>query len=66
MELYVARDKDGILTLFPCKPYCSESGVWYGETDGRDLVLKKDMLPEVTFENSPQCVTLGLINLKIT
>ena len=53
MELYVARDKDGILTLFPCKPYCSESGVWYGETDGRDLVLDKNLLPEVTFENSP-------------
>ena len=54
MELYVARDKDGILTLFPCKPYCSESGVWYGETDSRDLVLDKNLLPEVTFENSPQ------------
>lgn len=61
MELYVARDKDGILTLFPCKPYCSESGIWYGETDGRDLVLKKDMLPEVTFENSPQKIEIALI-----
>ena len=61
MELYVARDKDGILTLFPCKPYCSESGVWYGETDGRDLVLKKDMLPEVTFENSPKKIEITLI-----
>lgn len=61
MELYVARDKDGILTLFPCKPYCSESGVWYGETDGRELSLKKDMLPEVTFENSPKKIEITLI-----
>ena len=61
MELYVARDKDGILTLFPCKPYCSESGVWYGTTDGRDLVLKKDLLPEVTFENSPKKIEITLI-----
>ena len=61
MELYVARDKDGILTLFPCKPYCSESGVWYGETDGRELFLKKDMLPEVTFENSPKKIEITLI-----
>ena len=56
MELYIARDKDGMLTLFPCKPYCSKSGVWYGETDGRELVLKKTLFPEVTFENSPQRV----------
>ena len=60
MELYVARDKDGILTLFPCKPYCNESGVWYGETDSRDLVLDKNLLPEVTFENSPVEVNLIL------
>ena len=61
MELYIARDKDGILTLFPCQPYCSESGVWYGETDGRDLVLNKNLLPEVTFENSPQKIEITLI-----
>ena len=60
MELYVARDKDGILTLFPCKPYCSESGIWYGESDGRDLVLDKNLLPEVIFENSPVEVNLIL------
>ena len=60
MELYVARDKDGILTLFPCKPYCSENGVWHGETDGRELFFKKDMLPEVTFENSPKRITLSV------
>ena len=64
MELYVARDKDGILTLFPCKPYCSESGVWYGETDGRDLVLDKNLLSEITFENSPIKVKLMYENGK--
>ena len=66
-EYYIARDKDGLLWLFGSEPVKNETygvftvrrnenGEWTEEYE-----LKKEMFPEVTFENSPQKVELKLI-----
>ena len=58
--MFLARDKDGALSLFMEKPYCSAMGVWYAEWDSRNILLHKNQYPEVTFENSPVEVELDL------
>lgn len=67
MKLWIARDKDGALYLYNYKPCKSEfferftccikpNGEWSEEYE-----LNRHLLPEVTFENSPQEVELKLI-----
>ena len=67
MKLWVARDKDGGLYLYnyePCKNKISgrftccikPNGEWSEEYE-----LNSHLLPEVTFENSPQEVELKLV-----
>ena len=67
MKLCVARDKDGVLYLYiyePCKNKISgrftccikPNGEWSEEYE-----LNSHLLPEVTFENSPQEVELKLV-----
>ena len=67
-EYYIARDKDGLLWLFGSEPVKNEidgifmvnrneNGEWPEEYE-----LKKEMFPEVTFENSPQRIELKLVN----
>ena len=68
MKLWIARDKDGGLYLYnyePCKNKISErftcgikpNGEWSEEYE-----LDCHLLPEVTFENSPQEVELKLVS----
>ena len=69
MKLWIARDKDGGLYLYnyePCKNKISgrftccikPKGEWSEEYE-----LNSHLLPEVTFENSPQEVELKLVNI---
>ena len=67
MGLWVARDKDGGLFLYNYEPSKNEilgrftcstkpNGEWSEEYE-----LNSNLLPEVTFENSPQEVELKLV-----
>lgn len=67
MKLWAARDKDGGLYLYdyePCKNKISgrftcsikSNGEWSEEYE-----LNSQLLPQVTFENSPQVVELKLV-----
>lgn len=59
MKLWIARDKDGVLSLFDDKPFKNEYECW---TTVRNCYLIDDELfPEVTFENSPQQFELKLV-----
>lgn len=63
--LWLARDKDGYLFLFKKKPF--RCGTYFSDNyDGFQLrsekiQLKKDLYPNVTFENSPHEVKLEFI-----
>ena len=70
-KLWVARDKDGGLYLYnyePCKNKISgrftccikPNGEWSEEYE-----LNSQLLPDLTYENSPQEVELNLPNLNI-
>lgn len=69
---WLARDKDGDLTLFTHKPYFNESPGFIPGWDVKTLVNGKDewieamrldprLYPEVTFENSPIEVKFSFI-----
>lgn len=60
MKLYIARGKDGSLSLHYSEPKLWAGRCWNG---GLPMWLSPDMFPEVTFENSPQQVELKLVNL---
>lgn len=63
MKMWIARDRWGALSLFNHKPY-SDNGFWWADRDideEGELCLEPDLLPEVTFENSPMEVELKLI-----
>ena len=50
--MYAARDKDGMLVMYRMKPYtCTKSGRWV--SDNSEMVLPKDLMPELTFEMGP-------------
>ena len=54
---WVARDRNGELGLFSECPILNlDLGVWCGIC----ITLSQDILPEVTFENSPMKVILEL------
>lgn len=56
MKMWIARDSGGALFLHPEKPLLMER---YGCWDSDDWYkLDSELLPEVTFENSPQEVEL--------
>ncbi len=61
MEMWIARDKNGLICLFKTKPirhneiFCSDD---YWNTSC--LSLGFDAFPEVTWENSPKKVELKL------
>lgn len=61
MKLWIARDESGSLWLYNSEPkkegeiYSNNGGV------GDSLFLSQDILPEVTFENSPREVEIKLV-----
>ena len=61
MKLWIARDQNGDLFLYPIKPdrYVTDYYVFFNGDDWWNI--DSDLFPEVTFENSPQEVELKLI-----
>ena len=61
MKLWIARDQNGDLFLYPIKPdrYVTEYYVFFNGDDWWNI--DSDLFPEVTFENSPQEVELKSI-----
>lgn len=61
---WLARNMDGYLFLFKKKPF--RCGTYFSDNDGFQLhseriQLKKELYPNVTFENSPHKVKLEFI-----
>ena len=58
MKLWIARDQNGDLFLYPIKPdrYVTEYYVFFNGDDWWNI--DSDLFPEVTFENSPMEVEL--------
>lgn len=61
MKLWIARDKDGELYLYPSKPIKGDYRFVCGYVYEDYINLNGDEFPEVTFENSPQDVELKLV-----
>lgn len=54
--MFVARDKDGEICLYPTKPFRSDSIGWSNECwDSHDgyITLPTDAFPELTWEDEP-------------
>lgn len=62
MKLWIARDKDGELYLYPSKSKKGDYRFVCGYVYEDYINLNCDEFTEVTFENSPQEVELKLIN----
>ena len=58
MKLWIARDQNGDLFLYPIKPdrYVTENYAFFNGDDWYNI--DSDLFPEVTFENSPMEVEL--------
>lgn len=73
MKLWIARDKDGDLSLYACKPI--EIGGKFYIHDGYQRIdydtsyvkgwyidgVNRDLFSEVTFENSPREIEIKLV-----
>lgn len=66
MEIWAAREKNGVLSLFFKKPqFVSGMDGDFWESNGNYFSFLKDNdFPEITFENSPQKIKLELIKTK--
>lgn len=64
MELWIARDVFGNLTLFEEKPVVDSRYNWIYKDYVRDdfISLDRYSFPEVTWENSPKKVRIELID----
>lgn len=63
MKLWIARDFNGDLNLYACKPVLDYYTGLYNDGDIGDqyLSINKNLFQEVTFENSPQMVEFKLV-----
>ena len=67
MELWISRDEDGLLKVFPKKPVKEKTNgfgyMWIYNGGGycNCISLDNQLFPSVTFENSPQQVDIKLI-----
>ena len=61
MKLFIARDKDGELYLYPSKPIKGDYRFTCGYVYEDYINLNGDEFTEITFENSPQEVKLKLV-----
>jgi hypothetical protein len=61
-KVWAARDEDGTLFLYRAKPLrCEEDNQWsIGEGSDELMEIDPNLLPEVTFENSPQLIDLSI------
>lgn len=61
MKLWIARDKDGELYLYPNKPIKGDYRFTCGYVYDDYITLNSGDFPEVTFGNSPQEVEVKII-----
>lgn len=65
MELWIARDKNKYISLYPSEPKkLKERGVFIPKHNGPYIgcfTMDKKEFPEVTWENSPKKVELKII-----
>lgn len=61
MKLWIARDKDGSLFIYGAEPLIHCNSFFITGRNGA-IRLKKELFPEVTFENSPQEVEIKLVD----
>lgn len=57
--MYIARDKDGELYLFECKPINSKG--FFIAVKGNSMRLKDIDFPSVTYKNSPKKIKLKIL-----
>ena len=65
MELWIARDESGDLSLYYLKPELNdldELAFYQTSKFGMEYPICSDLFPEVTFENSPQLVEINIKN----
>lgn len=62
MKMYIARDNDGRLFLYPTKPKRCVYNFVCRYVNEDYMQMNCDSFPEVTFENSPMEVELKLVN----
>lgn len=58
MEMYIAREPNGLLIISEIEP--KWVGYWYVPCDAMIDLQNREAFPEVTFENSPQKVKIIL------
>lgn len=61
MGMWIARDTDGELYLYPNKPIKGDYRFTCKYVYDDYIALNSDYFPEITFENSPKQVELKLI-----
>ena len=65
-KLWIARDKDGTLTVFSERPILKDNEYWaapYNGTAEMDIAENEYYYSELTFENSPQQLELVIKTL---
>ena len=63
MKLWIARDKDGTLTLFKYKPinYSNRCWILHHELEyGNYIELDEELFPDIIWDNSPKEITLNV------
>ena len=60
MEFWIARDKDGSLSIFKNEPFLSVGGWKVIGGDEMLFISEGDSFQEVTYENSPKKVKIEL------
>lgn len=60
MKLWIARDRDGDISLYYEKPRLDKFGKFWGDAPF-GMRLSNNSFPEITIENSPQEVELKLV-----
>lgn len=62
MEIWIARDKNGLICLFNTKPIRHDDEFYANENlTASCFALDFDAFPEVTWENSPKRVEVKLV-----
>ena len=57
LSVWIARDKDGEISIYKNKPWKRENEPYHnGECDSADYYINidKELYPEITWENSPK------------
>lgn len=62
MELWIARNKRGYLWVFDSEPIATKYGDWEAGKGNCVCIGDTHLLPDITYENSPQKAILEFVN----